>query len=408
MSAGHQRKPLPFFEFVTLMAIMTSLVALTIDAMLPALPEIGRDLGVEDANQNQHVISSLFVGLAFGQLVFGPLSDSIGRKPAIYLGFTICALGCVLSMMAGTFSIMLAGRALQGFGAACARTVCTALIRDMYEGRAMARVLSFTMAIFILVPTIAPAIGQGIIMIADWRAIFAVFLFLVSFSGLWFALRQPETLTPEKRSPFAVTTIAASLCLVFANRTALGYTIAAGFIFGILIAYLNLAQQVLQVQYGLGNLFPLYFGILALSIGLASVINAKLVMRHGMHKLSNLALITLIVLSSGYLVVTVTADGMPAFWGFMAFMLMAFFCLGALFGNLTSIAMEPMGHIAGIASAFVNCGATIVSVPFGVLAGQLYEGTITPLIASFLALSVAALLTTRWVGRKPGETAATP
>lgn len=399
MSDGHQRKPLPFGEFVTLMAIMTSLVALTIDAMLPALPEIGHDLGVVNANDNQHVISALFVGLAFGQLVFGPLSDSIGRKPAIYIGFTICAAGCVLSMVSTSFAVMLAGRALQGFGAACARTVCTALIRDMYEGRAMARVLSFTMAIFILVPTIAPAIGQGILLIADWRAIFGVFLFLVGSSGIWFALRQPETLTPERRSPFAFSTIIGSLYLVLSNRTSLGYTIAAGFIFGILIAYLNLAQQVLQVQYGLGKLFPLYFGILALSIGLASVVNAKLVMQHGMHRLSNLALITLIIVSVGYLIVTVMSDGHPVFWSFMVFMLMAFFCMGALFGNLTSIAMEPMGHIAGIASAFVNCGATIVSVPLGATVGQLYEGNVTPLITSFVVLSVAALITTRWVSK---------
>jgi len=402
MSDRHQGQALPFAEFVTLMAIMTSLVALTIDAMLPALPDIGRDLGVTNANDSQYVISVLFAGLAVGQLVFGPLSDSIGRKPAIYLGFTLCAMGCVLSMVATSFAVMLAGRALQGFGAACARTVCTALIRDMYVGRAMARVLSYTSAIFILVPTVAPAIGQGIIMIADWRAIFGVFLFLVSFSGLWFSLRQPETLTPERRSPFAVKTVVASLLMVFANRTALGYTVAAGFVFGILIAYLNLAQQILQVQYGLGKLFPLYFGILALSIGLASVINAKLVMRFGMHMLSNLALITLIALSCVYVVVTLAADGNPVFWSFMAFMLMAFFCLGALFGNLTSIAMEPMGHVAGIASAFVNCGATIVSVPFGVVVGQLYEGSITPLIVSFVALSSAALLTTRWVRKKPG------
>lgn len=190
-------------ESVALMALMVSLVALSIDGILPALPAIGRDLGVERGNANQLIITMLFLGMAIGQIFYGPLSDSTGRKPAIYLGFFFFFTGSLLCLLATSFQVMLAGRALQGIGAAGPRAVTTALIRDQYEGRAMARVNSFVLAVFILVPIFAPALGQGILMLTHWRGIFGLFLMLAAAAATWFHFRQPETLSPTQRIPFS-------------------------------------------------------------------------------------------------------------------------------------------------------------------------------------------------------------
>src|SRR3972149_11333972 len=202
-SVTAQTKPaLSMGEFVPLMALMISLVALSIAAMLPALPRIGRELDVAVENDQQLVISALFLGLGVGQMIYGPLSDSIGRKRAIYGGYVIFVIGCILSIFSTSFEIMLAGRILQGMGAAGPRIVCIALVRDQYEGRAMARIMSFVMSVFIIVPALAPAMGQGILMLSQWRTIFVVFLVLAIVSWSWFALRQPDTVPAQRPTRF--------------------------------------------------------------------------------------------------------------------------------------------------------------------------------------------------------------
>jgi DHA1 family bicyclomycin/chloramphenicol resistance-like MFS transporter len=282
-----------FGEFVALTAMMIALVALSIDSVLPALAEIGQDLGVQRANHNQLIISLLFVGLAAGQLLFGPASDSTGRKPAIYAGFGLLIIGCLLSLSATSFPMMLAGRVIQGVGVAGPRVVTVALVRDQYKGRAMAQVMSFVMAVFILVPIIAPALGQGILLFAGWRAIFGAYLGLALVVLAWFAFRQPETLEPNQRLPFSLGRIVMGVREVFATRIAIGYTMAAGLVFGAFLGYLNSTQQIFQEQYGLGKLFPLYFGVLAVSFGCASVLNARLVMRYGMRRLTDWSSLTI-------------------------------------------------------------------------------------------------------------------
>ena len=223
---NNQRSQPGFGEFVALMAMMMSLVALSIDAILPALPDIGRDLGVVRANDTQLVISLLFLGFAAGQLIYGPLSDAAGRKPTVYLGFGMIAVGSILSLTGTSFPMMLAGRFLQGVGVAGPRTVTLALVRDRYEGRTMARVMSFVMGIFILAPVVAPALGQGVLLFAGWRAIFGFYLGLVVVVSIWFGIRQPETLAPDRRIPFTAARIAAAAREVLFNRVAFGYTIA--------------------------------------------------------------------------------------------------------------------------------------------------------------------------------------
>jgi DHA1 family bicyclomycin/chloramphenicol resistance-like MFS transporter len=225
MSSDSSSNQPGFTEFVVLVALIISLVALSIDAMLPALPEIAADLEFEQAKDAQFVITMLFIGMGFGQIIFGPLSDSIGRKPAINLGFIIFILGCLLSIFAQDFSDMMIGRFLQGLGAAGPRIVSIALVRDRYEGRIMARVMSFVMTIFILVPVIAPSIGQLIITYSDWRSIFILFLLLTLIVLTWFSIRQPETLPPERRIGFSMRQVLRDIKAICSIPVALGYTI---------------------------------------------------------------------------------------------------------------------------------------------------------------------------------------
>jgi DHA1 family bicyclomycin/chloramphenicol resistance-like MFS transporter len=392
-----------FVEFVALMALMMSLVAMSIDAMLPALSQIGAELGVQQENTSQLIVTVIFLGLAVGQLIYGPLSDSVGRKPAIYLGYAIFFVGSLLSIFAFTFPMMLAGRLLQGIGMAAPRSVTMALIRDRYEGRAMARVMSFISVVFILVPILAPVLGQIILQVADWRAIFVVLLLLGVVSLLWFALRQPETLAPARRAPLSATRIGRALREVLSHRVALGYTLMAGLIAGAFQGYLSSAQQIFQFQYDLGTLFPLIFAVNAAAIGLASFINGRLVMRYGMRALARVALHVLCVLSVLFVVVVGATQGQPPLWLFMAYLMPAFFCIGILFGNTNSMAMEPLGHIAGVGAAVVGSLSTLVATPLGMVIGQAYNGTIQPLIVGFAVLGLGALALMRWAegGRTP-------
>jgi len=394
------QKTLPFGEFVALMALTISLVALSIDAMLPALPDIGRELGVARANNNQLIISLLMLGLSIGQMIYGPLSDSTGRKPAVYVGFGIFIGGCVMSLLATSFPVMLAGRILQGVGVAGPRIVAVAVVRDQYEGRAMAQVMSFIMAVFILVPIIAPALGQGLLQVAHWRAIFGAFLLLAIIALAWFSIRQPETLPSERRRPFSVQRILGAIREILFNRVAFGYTIAAGLVSGAFLGYLSSAQQIFGEIYHLGARFPLFFAILALSIGSASFFNGRLVMRYGMRALTGWAIRTLSGLAAICLILFwLLAGGQPPLWLFMGYMLLTFFCVGVLFGNLNALAMEPLGHIAGVGAAVVGSLSTLISVFLGTLVGQAFNGTVLPLVGGFAVLGAAAIVTMYWVER---------
>ena len=381
-------------EFVALMAFAMSLVALSIDAMLPAFPDMAQDLQVTAANDIQLVVSLLFIGLAIGQLFYGPLSDSIGRKPAIYIGFVLFILGSLLSMAASDFSTMLAGRMLQGIGAAGPRTVAVALIRDRFHGSEMARVMSFIMTVFILVPIFAPALGQAILLLAGWRAIFGVFIVLALATLVWLSLRQPETLPKDQRRHFTLKNITAAFHEVLMSRLAMVYTLVAGCVSGAFLSYLNTSQQIFQVQYDQGKLFPLYFGILAFSVGFAALLNSALVMRYGMHALVHRALLLMMAFSWLFLAIVWACAGHPPLWLFMAICLALFFCIGILFGNLNSIAMEPLGHVAGTAAAVIGSITTLLAVVLSYLVGQAYDGTLFPLALAFVSLiTVSALLT---------------
>ncbi|MSU89307.1 MFS transporter [Rhodobacteraceae bacterium 2CG4] len=389
----------PLAEYIALVALMISIVALATDLMLPALDDIGRDLSVANANDAQMVVSAFFLGLAAGQMFVGPLSDSFGRKPVIYAGYALFVLGCILSMVTTSWSVMLLGRALQGLGAAAPRVVTVALVRDSYQGRAMARIMSFVMAVFILVPALAPAIGQGLVHLGGWRATFAGLIVPALVALIWFRLRMPETQPRAQRPPFSVARITAGLGQILRTRSAMGYTVSAGLIFGAFLGYLSSAQQVFQTTLQVGERFPLYFGIAALSVGASSVVNSRLVMRLGMRRLSRGALIGLTALSIAFLAPLAAFDGVPPLPLFMAWQLSSFFCIGILFGNLTALSMEDLGELAGLGAAFVGSLSTFMALPLGWAIGNGFDGTVIPLVTGFAVLGGAAMVTVSWTGR---------
>ncbi len=392
-------------EFVAMLALLISLVALSIDAMLPALGDIARDLSVAHENDRQLVVSALFLGLAVGQMIYGPLSDSIGRKPAIYMGLVLFIAGSLMAAAATSFEMLLAGRMLEGFGAAGPRIVSIALVRDLYEGRPMARIMSLAMSIFILVPVIAPSLGQAIMLVAPWRAIFALLMGLAILGVSWLALRQPETLAREQRHRLSLGRTLRDIVEVVTHRRTLGYVLATGFVFVAFVAYLQTSQQVFGELYGLGKAFPLYFGGLAVALGVATLVNARLVMALGMRRLSWTSLIVAAAVSMLFLAYTLAHDGKPPLTMLVAAFAVLFFAIGMLFGNFNALAMEAMGHIAGTASAVVGSLATVMSMLGGGLIGHFYDGSVTPLVAGFAACTLAALAAMAWAeaGRKIDE-----
>jgi MFS transporter, DHA1 family, multidrug resistance protein len=387
-------------EFVALVAVTISLVALAIDSMLPAVGEIASDLGARDPNDRQLVITMLLLGLAAAQMIYGPLSDSLGRKLPMYVGFGIFLLGALVSIFAASFTMMLLGRLLQGIGAAGPRILAVAMVRDRYQGNAMASIMSMAMAIFILVPIIAPALGQLILLFAPWQAIFVLLLAIGAAALAWHVLRQPETLPPERRLPLSAGRIWQAIVETCRNRVAFGYTIIAGLIFGAFVGYLTSSQQIFQEIYGVGRLFAVYFGALAVAIGVASLTNSKLVMIFGMRRMCRWALQIGCGLSVPFWFYVAAVDPQPPLFLLMGYLLAVFFAFGVLFGNFNALAMEPLGHIAGVAAAVVGSFTTFISLAIGTVIGQAYDGSVMPLVSGFAGLSVLSLLLMRWIERR--------
>ena len=383
-------------EFVLLIAFLMSLVALSTNAMLPALPMIGRDLGAPRPNDGQFVITSVFLGVGIGQMLFGPLSDRIGRKAAIHAGLALFMAGCVVSVFASTFDVMIVGRVLQGIGVAGPRVVTMALVRDRYEGARMGRVMSMVLAVFILVPAVAPALGQVIIWLAGWRAIFTTFLVIAAIAFAWLAVRQPETLPPERRRAFSPSAIGRAVIEIVRIRAALGYTLATGFVFAPFVAYMSSAQQIFQQAYHTGALFPAYFSVLALAAGGALLVNGRLVVRYGMRRLSAVAAAAVTLVSVVAWAGALAFEGLPPLWLFLAYLMSVFVCVGFIFGNLSALAMEPLGHLAGVGAAVVSSLSTLIALPFGILVGQRFDGTVYPFIGAFAIFGAATYAANVW------------
>lgn len=376
-------------EFVALMAFLMSIVALSIDALLPALPAIGKYLSVVDTNDNQKLITMIFLGLGFGQLIFGPLSDAFGRKPIAYIGFALFVIASIICTTTKSFEIMIFGRVLQGIGLSSPRTMAIAMIRDQYSGDYMARIMSIVVMVFILVPVIAPTFGQLMLDYYDWKAIFygnLIFGFLVI---IWFWLRQPETLRKEYKIPFTLNLFIDGSIEFFKHKRAIAFTLVSGFITGSFMVYLSASQQIFEQQYGLAKEFPYIFASLAIAVGFATFLNSRYVIKFGMWNIAFTAVIAYTIISVLYILMFGTTN--PSIQILLTFFALQFFAIGFIFGNVRSLAMEPLGHIAGIGAAINGFISTVLAVPIANYIGAFIDKSVLPL---FIGFSCFGLLST--------------
>ncbi|WP_221076395.1 multidrug effflux MFS transporter [Agarivorans aestuarii] len=378
--------------FIILLAGMMSLVALSVDAMLPALVAIAEDFELANPAHSQWTITSLFIGLSIGQLVYGPWSDAVGRKPPIYVGYLLFIVGSIICVLSSSFAWLIAGRVLQGMGAAAPRIITMALVRDKLKGAEMARIMSVVFSVFIVVPILAPAVGQVILGLAHWRWIFGMLLLMAIATGLGFWRGQEETLTLDKRRPLTLQSFVEGLKYLLQKRSALVYTIVSGFIFGAFMGYLNSAPLLFIQLYNQADNFALLFALAAIAVGVASLVNGRFVLKLGMRLMIKAALWGLLALTSVFCLLLIASSGVPPLWWLMAYLIPAFFCIGILFGNLNSLAMEPLGAIAGMGSAFVASISTLVAIPIGSLIGLSFKQTCYPVVIGFGLVAASSLL----------------
>ena len=379
-------------EFIVLMAAMTALDAFSIDGMLPALDSIARDLHVVVENHRQYVVTALFFGFSIGVLLYGFLSDQYGRRRPVVAGFVVFFFGSLLCIFAHTFTVLLAGRVLQGLGAAGPYVLATAIVRDLYKGRDMAQVMSLISAVFIGVPMVAPFIGQGITMLAGWRSFFGVLALYSCFVLIWFWFRQAETLKPANRQTLSFSVIRGSVAEVMTNQQFVRYLLAMSAALGAFIAYLSTAQQSFQVIYQFGNWFPLVFAAIASVFGIGSVLNARWVHAFGSARLLHRALSVAVLVSTVYAVANLAIGDLPPAWVHLTYLCVLVFCFAFLFGNITSLALEPMGHIAGSASSLFISFSTIIAIGIATLIGAFLENHVQPIVVGFGLFCAVALV----------------
>jgi len=384
-----QRRRGGLVEFVVLMAALQALGALGIDAMLPNLPAIGAALGVADENRRQLIITAYLLGLGGAQLIYGPLADRYGRRPVLLVGLALYVAFSLLAAFSPTFDLLLVARGLQGIGAAATRSIPISVIRDRYGGREMARVMSLTSLVFMAAPIVAPSLGQLVLVLASWPWVFGLLAAVAVVLMVWSLLRLPETLHPQDRLPIRPREIAHAFSLAARNRTALCYVLGQTFLFGGLLGFINSSQQVFAEALGAGAQFPLVFAICASFVAIASLLNARLVMRLGMRRLSHAALLGYIALAAVHLVVA--RSGHESLVVFASFQALSMFCFGLTSGNFGAMAMEPMGHIAGVASAFQGFVSMVGASLIGFAVGQAFDGSVAPMETGYLLCGLCAL-----------------
>ncbi|WP_298516271.1 multidrug effflux MFS transporter [uncultured Kordia sp.] len=378
-------------EFIILMASLMSIVALSIDAILPALESIGVSIGTTNSKDNQKLITMIFLGLGFGQLIFGPLSDSIGRKPIIYMGFILFVLASILCVFAPNLEIMILGRILQGIGLSAPRTISIAMVRDSFSGDYMAKIMSFIVAIFILVPVVAPALGKLLLDHYGWKAIFNSQLIFGALIMIWLWKRQPETLHPENQIKISKDLFINGLKEFLKFKTSIAFTLISGLITGSFMVYLSASQDIFHKQYGLVEEFPYIFAALAISVGFATFLNGTFVLKYGMYKMVRAFMIAFTSIPVIYLAFFYGQPN-PSVYVLVGFFGIQFFAIGFLFGNLRSLAMQPVGHIAGVGAAINGFVSTIMAVPIATYIGSFIETTASPLFIGFMICGCASIL----------------
>ena len=376
-----------------------SVTALAIDALLPALDVIGIDLGVVLQADNQLLITMIFLGLGLGPLLFGPLSDAIGRKPSVYMGFSVFLLASFVCVQATSLEMMIVGRILQGIGLSAPRTICIAIIRDLYQGDYMARVMSFVTIVFLLIPIVAPAMGKFVLDSYTWQAIFYVQAAISVVVTIWFWLRQKETLAVNNRIPFQFHRLIKGTKETLSYKRTIGFTLISGFIVGSFLVYLSASQQIFQEQYGLKEEFPYIFAGLAIAIGIAIFLNGSFVVKYGMEKLVTGSLIGYFLVSITYIIVFYNTPS-PHIYLLLTFIALQFFFIGFLFGNIRALAMEPVGHIAGIAAAITGFISTMMAVPISTLIGRFVATSTLPLFVGFACCSGISIIILWYIKRE--------
>ncbi|WP_170383116.1 multidrug effflux MFS transporter [Ruegeria atlantica] len=377
-------------EFIALVAMMFATIAFSIDSMLPALPEIGAQLSPDDTNRAQLILTSFVLGMGIGTFFVGPLSDAFGRKPVIYVGSALYIISAAIAWASSSLELLLIARVAQGIGCAAPRVVAMAIIRDLYSGREMARIVSIAMMIFTLVPAVAPMLGAGVISVAGWRAIFVSFILFSVITVIWMGLRLPESLKPENRRPLRLPLMASAAREMFNHPTVRVSIFVQTLCLGILFTTLTMVQPVYDVIHDSADSFPFWFGFVALMAGSASLLNAALVIRVGMRRLVTWALGAQIVITTG----VITLNMMPlspnlSFAVFVFWQTSIFFMAGMTMGNLNAIAMEPMGHIAGMAASVIGAFSTVLAAAIAAPIGLLFDGTLVPLSTGILVMSLS-------------------
>jgi DHA1 family bicyclomycin/chloramphenicol resistance-like MFS transporter len=396
-------KPPGQTEFVALIAMLFATVAFSIDAMLPALPQIAAELSPEQPNRAQLVLAAFVLGMGLGTLVMGPLSDAWGRRPVMLGAALLYSLAALVALVAPSLETVLAARLVQGLGASGPRVVALAIVRDLYKGREMARIVSFAMMIFTLVPAVAPLLGQAVMAQAGWRGIFVAFLCFSLVSMAWVWTRQPETLPPPARRPLTVSSLAAAFSEVLSHRVVRLSILAQSLAFGVLFGTIVSIQPIFETYLGAAEIFPLCFAAIALVSAGASFVNARLVVRLGMRRMVGttfavqpfLSAAALLALASGAVPEGIV---LPVI---LAWLVGLFFMAGLTLGNLNALAMEPVGHVAGMAASVVGSLATVAGVSLAVPVGQLFDGTPYPLMVAAIVFSAAGWATVRAIGAPP-------
>jgi MFS transporter, DHA1 family, multidrug resistance protein len=378
-------------EFIALLAMSMSLAALGIDLMLPAFEQMRADLGLDPgATEIAGTVTAYFLGLAVGQFIYGPLADRYGRRPALYLGYGIYGLGALLAAMSPTLEILLLSRVLWGLGAAGPAVVTRAVIRDTFEGDQMSRAMSMIVAVFILVPVIAPSMGAAAITIMSWRWLFVGCVGATAIMALW-ARRLPETLRPTDRLPLRFGRIARAAGSVVTNRQALLYTLALTALYSVFTSYIASSENIFVGVFDQARLYPIIFGGLAATIGLSMLVNARIVRSVGTLRLAHLVLLGYLGMAAVLAALAVLTGGRPPLWLFLVGMAAMLSAHALLIPNFTTIALAPLGHIAGTASSVVGGIQLGVGASLGLLLDRSFDGSVLPLSLGFLGYGVVAL-----------------
>ena len=379
-------------EFIALMAFLMALNALAIDIMLPGLQQIGSALNVTNENHRQYVVSAYLIGFGIAQLFYGPVADRFGRRKPMLFGLGVYVVSSLAVTLVPSFGALLALRFIQGLGSAAMRVITISVVRDVFGGRQMAEVMSLIMMVFMVIPVVAPGTGQVIMLLGHWHLIFVFMAAVATLVGCWMYIRLPETLSPVDVRPFTARSILEGFRIVLTDRVALCYTLASTFIFGALFGFINSAQQIYVGIYHLGRWFPVAFAGVATFMALSSFVNSRLVGRFGMRRLSHASLVGFISITFVWLLVQVFGPQPMPFPLFFVLFALAMFQFGWIGSNFNSLAMEPLGHVAGTASSVLGFMGTVGGSLIGAAIGQAYDGTALPMVAGYFTVSLIGLV----------------